>query len=158
MSMTLIYWEIYKKKQTQSFFQRIFWWKWEILANAFSLVAYRTAEIWGKEQSPGAVPNFFSSFSNWKIFFWGERYITLTFLRVLCMKFPSEFVMEKEHPASGVEWLETISPEESWEWEEKEEEKEGRAELWSIWESHDGEARTLQEHCAYKAGVITIIL
>lgn len=34
----------------------------------------------------------------------------LTFPRVLCMKFPSECVMEKEHPASEAEWLERTAP------------------------------------------------
>lgn len=83
------------------------------MANAFSLVVYWTVEILGKKQSPGAAPNFFSSFSNWKDVFWGERCITFTFRRVLCMNFPSQFVREKEHPACEAEWLERISPEES---------------------------------------------
>lgn len=34
----------------------------------------------------------------------------LTFPRVLCIKFPSECVMEKEHPASEAEWLERTAP------------------------------------------------
>lgn len=69
---------------------------------------------YGERSSPRGLSQIsLAVFQIGNFFFWGERYMTLTFLRVLCMKFPSEFVMEKEHPASGVEWLERISPEES---------------------------------------------